>query len=415
MTQVAPVIQLSSVAINGDAVSVDRLVVHDAESAAYLSTQPADEWAATCERALKVGLVALSQAGVTINVDYMQRELERVVARMDDTSETAADALATSLRETFGDETGRLPQTMERYFGDRGTLNRLMKDVFDPERRDSAIGRIRALLGDYFDGDSARLATLLNPEREGSPLHGFRTEVREALASIAERMTAAEAARTARSDERSRSAAKGGDFETVVFETLAALARPLGDVVEDTSTSIGDSVRGKKGDLLLHVNPAHTGGVQARVAIELKSGSLGWPKVTAELAGARANRSASVALAVFAPGCAPAGAAPLQLHGEDIVCEFDPESGDTLALETAVRLARSLAQHAGANQVNEIDIAMVRARIDGMRNALNRVRGMKASLTSMTKTAGDVAESLDDLRRDMLDGISGIETELAAS
>lgn len=59
--------------------------------------------------------------------------------------------------------------------------------------------------------------------------------------------------------------------------------------------------------------------------IEAKDRRLGLALLVRELDAARRNRGAAVAVAVFAPGLAPAGCAPLTLHGRDVICELDPE------------------------------------------------------------------------------------------
>ena len=57
----------------------------------------------------------------------------------------------------------------------------------------SAIGRMRTLLGTYFDGDASKLALLLDPTRQNSPMHQFRAEVASGFERLHERLTAIEA------------------------------------------------------------------------------------------------------------------------------------------------------------------------------------------------------------------------------
>src|SRR5437899_585206 len=87
------------------------------------------------------------------------------------------------------------------------------------------------LLDRYFDGDGAVVARMLDPRREDSPLHGFRTEMREALKEVGDRLLRLEAGRQARAEERARGTAKGGDFEDEVEAALAIIARGCGDAV----------------------------------------------------------------------------------------------------------------------------------------------------------------------------------------
>ena len=246
---------MTQVTIEGDRLCADSLCVRDPELVRFVAEHEDADRPALVERALRVGLIALANAGVTVNVDAVQREFAALLERMDRSNEAASEALTTTLRDNFADADGRLPRTLDRFLGERGELRRLTAELFDPERRDSAIGRIRTLLGTYFDGDGALLAQLLDPAREGSPLHGFRDEMREGLERVAERLSNLEAARTARAEERARGTAKGGDFEDHVGHRLAPLARCWGDLLEHTGTTVGAGVRAKTGDYVLQLDP----------------------------------------------------------------------------------------------------------------------------------------------------------------
>src|SRR6059058_2324347 len=161
----------TSVRVDGERIVVDRLTLLDPSLAAYVSERPADDRPALVERALKIGLTALQDAGVTVNVDVVRREFEGLLKQTEAVNERAASALEQALRTNFADGDGRLPRTLERFLGDRGQLRGFVSELFDEGRRDSAIGRMRELLGRYFDGDASQLARLLDPTRMGSPLH----------------------------------------------------------------------------------------------------------------------------------------------------------------------------------------------------------------------------------------------------
>ncbi|CAN5690842.1 hypothetical protein BH24CHL8_BH24CHL8_07400 [soil metagenome] len=210
-----------AITVEGEQLMVEHLTLVDPALAAFVAEREVAERPLLVERALRIGLTALQDAGVTLDVDVVRREFEGLMARTTAANDRAAAALDALLRQNFADGDGRLPRTLEHFLGDRGQLRGFVNDLFDEDKRDSAIGRIRSLLGTYFDGDASRLAQLLDPTRLGSPLHQFRTEVSEGFAKVHERLTAIEAAAAARASERSRSAAKGVDFEQQVEAVLA--------------------------------------------------------------------------------------------------------------------------------------------------------------------------------------------------
>jgi hypothetical protein len=401
------------VRVEGDHIAVTGLSLYDAELAGYVGDHPEVDRPAVVERGLKVGLIALRNAGVTLNVDFVAREFERLMHRTDESHDRAAAALDAALRETFATKDGKLPRTLDQFLGENGTLRRLVDDLFDEERRDSAIGRMRTLLAGYFDGDGAILSRMLDPRLAGSPLHGFRDEMREMLKDVSDRLIRLEAARDARADEREKGTAKGLDFEDAVEARLDTLLSGTGDVVESTGAAVGNSVRGRKGDFLVTLDPSWTRGLPVRVAVEAKSGRVGLAKLCRDLDETRRNRDAAVAVAVYRAGNAPSGCSPFTLHGEHIICELDPDDPDATGFAAAVRVARVLALVAVRDRSAVVDAAAVRRDLDGIRSQLNAIAGMKSKLTSISTATGDVRNGLDTLRQGVVDRVIAIEGNVA--
>ena len=332
------------VRVEGDRVVVERLSLTDAGLAAFVAERPADDRPALVERALRIGLIALQDAGVTVNVDAVRREFDGLLARTAQANERAATALGDLLRQNFADGDGRLPRTLETFLGDRGRLQAFVTELFDESKRDSAIGRMRELLGTYFDGDASRLALLLDPTRMNSPLHQFRTEVADGFNRLHERLVAIEAAAAARGAERAKSAAKGADFEDVLEAMLGDIARGSGDLVERTGTAAGRRDPLEEGRLRPDRQP---GAHRRRRAAGRHRGEgprdVGAARCATRSGRRRTNRGAAVGLVVFTPAHAPSGIAPFDLRAGDVYCVVDPEAPDQATFEAAVRLARLLA------------------------------------------------------------------------
>ena len=136
----------SAVRLEGDRIVVERLSLSDPTLAAFLGERPAGDRGPLVERALRIGLIALQDAGVTVNVDAVRSEFERMVRQAEQVNERAAAALEQTLRANFADGDGRLPRTLEKFLGDRGALRSMVDELFDETKRDSAIGRIGGML-----------------------------------------------------------------------------------------------------------------------------------------------------------------------------------------------------------------------------------------------------------------------------
>ncbi|MCI0584550.1 MAG: hypothetical protein L0227_16955 [Chloroflexi bacterium] len=409
-SRVEPAVRLAP-----DRIVVDHLTVSDAALAGWLAVQPMDDHAILVERALRIGLLAIQSVGVTLNVDAVRAEFERLADTQRAMTERASEALEQTLRSNFGDVEGRLPRTLEAFLGDRGKLQATVRDLFDPARKDSAVGRLSTMLEAYFDGDASRLATLLDPTRSGSPLNAFRAEVAAGFKSIEERLVAFQAAQTARADERSRSAAKGVDFEDLVEGLLGAIARGGGDLLERTSNEAGSTLKSKKGDFVLTLNPGLTRGADLRVVVEAKDRSISVPAMRSELREARANRGAAVGLVVFTPAHAPAGVAPFDLRGDDVWCVLDPDDPQPDVFEVAVRLARHLALVSLAARDSETDTVAIAQALASIREQLDQIRNLKSQLTSIGNATKAVWTGLDTLRSGVIDQVTKAEAGIRAA
>lgn len=403
-----------TVTVEGDRLTIEHLTLVDPALSAFVAEREAADRPLVVERALRIGLTALQDAGVTLDVDVVRREFETHLARTTAANDKAAAALDVLLRQNFADGDGRLPRTLEHFLGDRGQLRAFVNDLFDEGKRDSAIGRIRSLLGTYFDGDASRLAQLLDPTRLGSPLHQFRTEVSDGFAKVHERLTAIEAAALARASERSRSAAKGADFEEQVEAVLADLARGSGDLLDRTTDEKGDVMGSKKGDFLLTMDAKHTRGAEVRIVVECKDRPMSGRAMREELEAAKRNRAACVALVCFSTAHAPSGIAPFDVRAGDVYCVLDPEAPDRAILEAAVRLARLLALATLREQESDIDPTAIAAALVAIRNQLDAIRTLKTQLTSIGTASLAVNAGLDKLREGVLARVAEAEEQLRA-
>ena len=401
-----------AIRLEGDRIVIERLSLSDPTLAAFLGERPAGDRGPIVERALRIGLIALQDAGVTVNVDAVRTEFERLVRQAEQVNERAATALEQTLRANFADGDGRLPRTLEKFLGDRGALRSMVDELFDEKKRDSAIGRIGAMLERYFDGDASKLAILLDPTRLNSPMHQFRQEIAAGFKSLEERLVAIEAAAAARGAERARSAAKGADFEDLLAAMLGDIARGAGDLLDRTTLDAGAVLKSKKGDFVLTVDPAIARGCDLRVVVEAKDRPMSMRAMREELREARENRGAAVAVAVFTPAHAPSGVGPFSLVGGDVYCVIDPDAPEPATLEAAVRLARLLALASLAEREVAVDAAAIGSALTAIREQLEVVRQLKTQLTSISNATKAVWTGLDTMRAGILARVHEAESEI---
>src|SRR5688500_16682897 len=128
----------AAVTVTAQAIIVERLTLHDPALAAFIGEAGEADRPALAERALRIGPLAICNANATVNVDAVRAEFGRRVAALSARQAEAGQALDAVLRTNSADGDGRLPRQLEAYLGDSGKRNRLVGDLFDEGRRDSA-------------------------------------------------------------------------------------------------------------------------------------------------------------------------------------------------------------------------------------------------------------------------------------
>src|SRR4029450_3228485 len=79
--------------------------------APFVPERPADARPELVGRALRVGLLAIQDTAVTLNVDVVRAEFEKLMRQAESANDKAAQALEQTLRANFADGDGRLPRS----------------------------------------------------------------------------------------------------------------------------------------------------------------------------------------------------------------------------------------------------------------------------------------------------------------
>ena len=186
----------------------------------------------------------------------------------------------------------------------------------------------------------------------------------------------------------------------------------MADERDLSAAEAGDVIRSRKGDYVITVDPDLCRGAELRIVVEAKDRVISVRSLRDELAEAKRNRSAAVALAVITPAHAPAGVAPFDIRHGDVYCVIDPEAPDPAVLDAAVRLARLLAVASLRQAEAGIDASAVSAGLARVGAELDAVRSLKTQLTSIGRAATEVSRGLDRLREQVLVRLAEVESEL---
>jgi hypothetical protein len=205
------------------------------------------------------------------------------------------------------------------------------------------------------------------------------------------------------------------DFEDLLEALLADVARGAGDLLDRTANETGATIKSKKGDFVLTLDPRLARGTDLRIVVEAKDRAMSMRAIRDELREARDNRGAAVGVVVFTPAHAPSGIAPFTILGEDVYCVVDPDAPERATLEAAVKLARLLALATIAEHEVDVDAAAIATALTGIREQLEAIKSLKSQLTSISNATKGVWTGLDTLRSGILARVAAAESELAVA
>jgi hypothetical protein len=351
------------------------------------------------ELALKVGVLALGSAGITANVDYVEKEFQRLSSQVDATLRGRVEDVETALRQAFADDDGALARVLDDYLGDEGHL----AELFDSDRRDSALGRLRGLLAEHFDGESSTLHKMLDLGNPSGPLASWKRELEGQFSRLQRQIEdyrtevgKQAAGQVARAEEREKGTHKGRDFEASVFAALNGIAGVFGDAAEATG-DIAATGGGKVGDVVVTLNERDTRGAAVRLVVEAKDGQVGLTPMLRELDEAKENRGAVAAIAVYShESCMPSGTAPFREQGGGrYLCLFDKETDDVLCLQLAYRVARFWALAELSADDGEVDARGIREDLETARRQLQNLATVKRKLTRMRNSVEEACAGVE--------------------
>lgn len=375
----------------------------------------------TLELALKVGVAALGSVGPVTNVDYVEKEFQRLSTEMERALDGRVRQVETTMAEVFAEEDGQLAKALRTYLGEDGQL----AELFDPNRRDSAVSRLKEILGEHFDGESSKLHKLLDLDNPTGPLSSWKESIEAGFDRLRRQIedyhtatTARAEADKARAEEREKGTHKGRDYEATVYDAVCELTSIFGDSAEATGDVAASGGSRKVGDVLVTLNERDTRGAQVRLVLEAKDKTVGLKPMLDELDEGMVNRGAVAAIAVFGRAeQMPNGTVPFreQSNGR-FLCLFDKETSDPLCLQVAYRLARYWAIAELSSDGAEIDGRAIRDDLEVARSQLQNVSSVKSKLTKMRNSlndaAGDIETQLEELRSGLLETLDRLDTRI---
>ncbi len=393
-----------------------NLLITDKDILELIFSYPEDKREAIVLKALKIGLIALKDAQMIGNVDYVKNEFLKFKTDIEKEFLILKQEFAEKLRETdevikkeldnkFDPQTGVLNQVLEKYLGEGGKLS----DLFDEEKSSSAIGRIKQIFADYFDTDASKIVRLLDPNNPESPLSSLKKDLIERLFNLEKEIKAIGAAKQAIKEEAEKGTQKGFEYEQLVFQQVEKISSILGDNCFLVGNEQGMIFNSKTGDIVVNLNPSQTGGANLKIVFECKDKEMSLQKFLEELDEAKKNRGALLAVGIISrkdllKGVNGAIGVFREYPNDKSICLFDKEILDPTALEIAYKLARTrllLGLKVKEMKSDSVDVEGIKILIEEISRKLNEFSSIKSTLTKATTAIDEAKTNLDKIKDEL--------------
>ena len=369
-------------------ITVTDFTLSDPDVVEYFVSQDPQQLEERLKAVIQTGVLALKSTDITTRVDYVRKEFAQLKHDMDTKIEDAINSM-----DNYFNPEGSVPTIMEKYLGNDGEVNRIL-DQYVGEN-----GNMRTVISNMMSSWTAELQESMDPNNENGLLSNLKQDIIERLEEIKRNIAYSEGVESM----KSKSTAKGVEFEDVCYDMISDIAHIQDDGVSNVSKEIGLVSNSKSGDILVEIAKS-----KARIAIEIRNvASITQNQIKDDLDAAIRNRGAHFGLCIL-NNVESVKKSMSWFH------EFD--SGDKLAIalsstsdavvlhEELLLIAYKWARAKALENIQsrgDIDTGMLTARMNEVREQIQKlstiktqVRNIENATVSIKDTIAEVTESV---------------------
>lgn len=354
------------------------------------------------KKALTIGCVGLRQMVLTDNIDFVEKEFDKFIAKAKETFEKQTSDINEKIENTFSLSNTQSPlfqmkELIDGYFNkDKGQIKIIMDDTFNLDNKKSALSLLIEELKKNSETDEEKLQELLDPNKSDSPARRLKeqildkiNEIRDKeLKDIRDQVLKEEAVNI----EKQKGTAKGFIFEEEVHKQLQTLA----SFYENNILPIGEKsgLEGKKGDILIELENKKS------IVVECKdSSSYSAKKTIDEINDAIKNRGASFGIFLFAKRDEiPRELCPIKITDKYIILAYDEDN-----LYFAYRIARLFVLRSKGDSEDHVDFEKISSELNTIEDNFKNIDSMQTKISTIINAGTYVRENLK-LIRDRIDG-----------
>ena len=444
--------------INKEEISLDEnsnrvfvgITVDDKEIYDVLFNKNAGERMDLIRRSIKIGVMALKNAAITVDTNYVRKEVERLIVEIDNNlkKNLGTEGMKGELEKTFGNN-GQLESKLREIFKENG---KTIADIFREDNVNSPIYKIKRFMEENSRKTDDNIYNMLDPGNKDSLLSrlkeditmkledikkssdtetinkmvetiktankgdtedikreilGFKYDysnrfidlkksVHDEIGGIANAVTTAniELAKLVKEKQIvDITTLKGMNFEDVLFEFLSTKAlTKYGDTIDVANLRGGDN----SGDIIINIK-----GSQEKIVVNAESTNK-WNVQTPDTIFKRLNntmkeRGSGYGIKVYENEL-PEKIGPILIVDNKIVCSYiRGYTFEGYPLEVAYEILRSMILRKSLG----IDKEDIKLHIDNIVRSLNTVQHITGNLSKMENLCSNTKIQIEELRKNI--------------
>ncbi len=353
-------------------------------------------------KALIIGCVGLRQMILTENVDFVEKEFNKFIAKAKETFEKQTNNINEKIESTFSLNNTQSPlfqmkELIDGYFNkDKGQIRRIIDDTFNLDNKKSALSLLIEELKKNSETDEKTLQELLDPNRSDSPARRLKEQILDKINEIRDKELKDIRDQVLKENavnlEKQKGTSKGFVFEEEVHRTLQTLA----SYYENTINLVGDKsgCENKKGDILIELENKKS------IVIECKDSSgYSAKKTIDEINEAIENRKSSFGIFLFAKREEmPRELCPIKITDKYIVISYDEDN-----LYFAYRLARLFVLRHREDSEDKVNFEKISSELNTIEDKFKNIDSIQTKVSTIINSGEYVKENLK-LVRDSIEG-----------
>lgn len=408
-------IRSANVVVSADSLLISDLTETDDEVVRLVGAS--DDPVEATRRCLRVGARSVQAASAAIDNETVRSQFDRLTANFNSSVEAATAQILDVTTGLLDDNTGSLAGALN---GHRQQLGDLLDAQFDPDSKQSIMGKVDELVGEALDRQSRTIRQAVSLEAPDSPLRIMKSEIISGFAAplaevskqvreLSEKIAINEAV----APVIDISTAKGFAFEEVVHDKVSAISSAHGDCAEMCGNEPG-ATGSKTGDEIVTLNTDDTGGAERRFVLEAKARKLTARATREELEEALENRVADAAIAVFDSQAKAPSRTPFSYTDNRAIVVLTGD--DTAPLQLAYMWARWVVRRQCTSiEPDSLDIERVGNLISAAQQAIERHTTIKRGHSQAKKCIDQAASQVSSLVSEVQAVLSDLEAELASA